>query len=188
MLRKVIRTREDFDRVTKPKYYPIPSLPIPDGISQAAYDATATRQPITLTCNGDTWTVTPEDARKFADWIDLQHNVAMHTAYTAMRGARGPGAPSIDWFGLLLRLMPAIESGGKLVPTLTALRTAYGIQSLEQALLWIKEQRWASTARLGELGERRRAGNVPDYERAFHERVLLLFPPRAPGRPRKSGK
>ena len=92
----------------------------------------------------------------------------------------------------IAELSLTVERGDPVDRTLNALRARYGVQSLSEAHQWLKAQRQASVARLRELDRERNriTGNVPDFERAFHERFVRLFPPRRPGRPRgrKSGR
>ena len=109
---------------------------------------------------------------------------------------RGRGRPRTDWWWLFrMRVMPALERGTPLDEALShrahdlpPLWQRVGLQSLDEARRWVKEQRQASRDRLAEIGQRPLTGTVPDWEREFHEAVLLLCPPRRPGRPRKSGR
>jgi hypothetical protein len=184
--RRVIRTHEDFygPRGIFPPGPSVPRLPIPRGFRSAAAAAAGTRKPITVTCDGRKWTVTPDEGLAFADWIDLQ----LHRAMREAMPPRGRGGPAIDWWGMLDRLVEAIDGGDVSDVALERLRKQYGIQSLAEAHRWLKAQRQASTARLRELDRDRVTGNTPEWERIFHETILRAFPPRRPGRPRKSDR
>ena len=185
--RSVIRTHRDFYEGMFPRR-PVPSrLPIPFAMQSAAGASMATGQPITIMCDGDTWTVTPEQAREFSYWITTESIKANHRA---MRAARGRGRPKTDWWMLITRLMERVQRGEILDAALDLLRRRYGIQTLAEAHLWVKAQRQASIKRLRELAGHPTSGNVTDYEGNFHRDVVKWFPPRRPGRPRvpKSGQ
>ena len=174
----VIRTAEDFHAAVRPVPR-APRIPVPYGLARAAYEAVGSEQPITVTCARYSWNVSVEEARTFADWLDAEQTVRN---FDALRRTRRRGRPALDWYGLLSRLVPAIEGGEPLDAALDRLRKRYGIQTLHEAHRWIKVQRQVSTARLLELDRRRITGSVPDYERTFHETIVRLLPPRRPGR------
>jgi hypothetical protein len=184
----VIRTREDFygaRGVTGPRR-PVPPLPIPSLLELAVQTSMDTRQRLSLTCDGSTWTIEPDAASAFYDWLQGHRVLAMDWAHKKTRGAHRP--PAVDWYMFCTRLLEGLARGEAKDAVIDALCTRasrYGITTPTQAARYIKAQRAASHARLRALRHHGPTIHPMDHERQFHAAVVRWLPPEQGGRPRR---